>query len=262
MAYANTSDPRLLAAAEKTADWRLANVPPDGVPYWDFNAAGIPAEPHDTSAAAITASALLELAFLEPDPSRAATYLAAARSTLQSLMTPQYSGAATQGILTDAVYNRQQATQFGLATIWGDYYFEEALLRLRWFAPSGIAVAVSSTSASVDEADAANINDGDPTTAWTSSADGDWVQLALPTGTTVHAVAVQLVHGDSVSASLEIQVSTDGSSWSTATRALSSGQVSTPETYTFAQVAANYVRVVVHGSSAGAAVAIGGVAAY
>jgi len=160
------------------------------------------------------------------------------------------------------VYNRQQATQFGLATIWGDYHFEEALLRLRWFAPSGTAIAVSSTSASVDEADAANINDGDPTTAWTSSADGDWVQLALPTGTTVHAVAVQLVHGDSVSASLEIQVSTDGSSWSTATRALSSGQVSTPETYTFAQVAANYVRVVVHGSSAGAAVAIGGVAAY
>jgi hypothetical protein len=57
-------------------------------------------------------------------------------------------------------------------------------------------------------------------------------------------------------------VSTDGSSWTTATRALSSGQVSTAETYTFAQVAANYVRVVVHGSSAGAAVAIGGVTAY
>jgi hypothetical protein len=262
MAYGNTSDPRLLAAAEKTADWWLANVPADGVPYWDFNAAGIPNEPHDTSAAAITASALLELAYLEPDATRAATYLAAARATLQSLMTPQYSGAATQGILTDAVYNREQATQFGLATVWGDYYFEEALLRLRWFAPSGSPLAVSGTSASVDQADAPNVIDGDPTTAWTSSADGDWVQLDLPTGSAVHAVAVQLVNGANGSASLELQVSSDGSTWSTVARALSSGQVSTPETYTFASVAANYVRVVVHGGSAGLAVAIGGIAAY
>ncbi|HEY0869641.1 MAG TPA: discoidin domain-containing protein, partial [Acidothermaceae bacterium] len=231
-------------------------------PYWDFNAAGIPNEPHDTSAAAITASALLQLAFLEPDPTRAATYLAAARSTLQSLMTPQYSGAATQGILTDAVYNRQQATQFGLATVWDDYYFEEALLRLRWFAPTGGAAAVSAVSASVDQGDATNVIDSNASTAWTSSDDGDWVELALSNSTVLHAVTVQLVNGTNVSASLEFQLSTDGSSWTTVARALSSGQVATPETYTFAPVTANYVRVVVHGSSAGPAVAVGGVVAY
>jgi len=61
---------------------------------------------------------------------------------------------------------------------------------------------------------------------------------------------------------LEFQVSADGSTWTTVARALSSGQLSTPETYTFVPVTANYVRVVVHGSSAGPAVAVGGVVAY
>jgi hypothetical protein len=117
-------------------------------------------------------------------------------------------------------------------------------------------------SASVDQGDAANVSDGNPTTAWTSSGDGDWVQLNLSTGAVLHAVAVQLVEGASVSASLELQVSTDGSTWTTVARALSSGQVSTPETCTFTPVTANYVRVVVHDSTAGPAVAVGGVVAY
>jgi hypothetical protein len=232
------------------------------VPYWDFNAAGIPNEPRDTSAAAITASALLDLARLEPDATRASHYLAAGRATLQALMTPHYSGAATQGLLTDSVYNRQQATEFGLATAWGDYYFEEALLRLRWFAPAGAAIAVSATTASTDAVDAAKVVDGNPATVWTAAADGDWVQLALPSGSTVHAVSVALPSGAAVSASLEVETSTNGSTWTTATRALSSGQVSTPEAYTFGAQPANYVRLVVHGSTAGPSVAVGQVTVY
>jgi unsaturated chondroitin disaccharide hydrolase len=262
MAYANTGDARLLAAAEKTADWWLANVPADDVPYWDFNAAGIPNEPRDASAAAITASALLDLARLEPDPARAAHYLAAGRATLQSLMAPRYSGVATQGLLTDSVYNRQQDTQFGLATVWGDYYFEEALLRLRWFAPTGAAIAVSVASASTDAADAPKVLDSDPSSVWTPGADGDWVQLALPSGVVVHAVSVALPSGAAASASLEVETSTDGVTWTTATRALSSGQVSTPETYTFKPCPADYLRLVVHSSTAGPSVAIGQVTVY
>lgn len=40
-----TGDPRFLETARATADNFLAHLPADHVLYWDFQAAGIPAEP-------------------------------------------------------------------------------------------------------------------------------------------------------------------------------------------------------------------------
>ena len=63
MTYRLTKDERFLEQAEKIAGFLLnhPNLPEDGVPYWDFDAPGIPDEPRDVSAAAIMASALYEL---------------------------------------------------------------------------------------------------------------------------------------------------------------------------------------------------------
>jgi uncharacterized protein YyaL (SSP411 family) len=61
--YRETNDKKYLEQAEKIATFYLnhPNMPADKVPYWDFNAPNIPNEPRDASAAAIAASALLEL---------------------------------------------------------------------------------------------------------------------------------------------------------------------------------------------------------
>ena len=60
MMYRFTKDPSYLAFAQKVSDFAVnhPNMPADGVPYWDF---GAPGEERDSSAAAIMASALLEL---------------------------------------------------------------------------------------------------------------------------------------------------------------------------------------------------------
>src|SRR5690606_38137855 len=61
MVYRETKDKKFLDFAEKITDVYLSRLPEDLVPYWDFDAPNIPNEPRDAAAAAITASALLEL---------------------------------------------------------------------------------------------------------------------------------------------------------------------------------------------------------
>ena len=75
MTYRYTRDVRFLNTARATADYFIANLPGDDVPYWDFEAPGIPSEPRDSSAAAIAASGLLELSQLDTDATRRQGYL-------------------------------------------------------------------------------------------------------------------------------------------------------------------------------------------
>jgi glycosyl hydrolase family 88/Big-like domain-containing protein len=130
MAYRETRDPRLLQAARLTADYAIRHLPGDGVPYWDFQAPGIPMEPRDSSAAAILASALVELSQLEPDPQRAANDWHAARTILRSLSSPEYLGRRkpTRSILLHGTAYRPHH-KYDTGLIHGDYYFLEALLR-------------------------------------------------------------------------------------------------------------------------------------
>lgn len=63
MCYRFTKQQAYLKAAYKIAEFIMSHCPSekDFIPYWDYNASNIPNEPRDASAAAITASALLEL---------------------------------------------------------------------------------------------------------------------------------------------------------------------------------------------------------
>ncbi|MEB3374731.1 hypothetical protein SFC43_20890 [Bacteroides sp. CR5/BHMF/2] len=47
------------------------NMPEDLIPYWDFDAPGIPDEPRDVSAATVIASALYELSLYDPEKGNA-----------------------------------------------------------------------------------------------------------------------------------------------------------------------------------------------
>jgi unsaturated chondroitin disaccharide hydrolase len=131
MAYRFTRDDRFLVASRKAADWFLRRLPADRVPFWDFDAPGIPADsvPRDASSSAIVASALLELCTFTgaPDSGR---YFDSAVSLITGLWSKKYRGLSTQAsILNHSTGSRKEGHDVDMGIIYADYYFLEALLR-------------------------------------------------------------------------------------------------------------------------------------
>ncbi len=129
--YAYTHDPRMLSAAEEVANWWVANLPADGVPYANFEPADPATEPVDSSAAAIAASGLIQLAGLVHDPTLRSAYLGSARTSLTALTSPSYlsSGTGNAAVLLHGTDNVGAGiVDTGLS--YGDYYLLEGLLRL------------------------------------------------------------------------------------------------------------------------------------
>ena len=91
MAYRYTHDRRFLDTARRTADYFVRRLPPDHVPYWDFDVPDKATAPRDTSAAAMAASALLELSGDESDPAAKQRDIDTARDILTSLSSPTYA---------------------------------------------------------------------------------------------------------------------------------------------------------------------------
>ena len=132
VAYRETGDARFLQGASRAARYWIDHVPADLVPYWDFGAPGIPDEPRDSSAAAVVASAFIELGTIDPDDARRAEYLDTARRTLESLSSPMYLSevSAFKAVLAHGTFSVPLGA-YDQGTAWGDYYFAQALARLR-----------------------------------------------------------------------------------------------------------------------------------
>lgn len=132
IAYHETGDTSLLNTARKTADYFINNLPADNIPYWDFKLTKTKNEPRDSSAAAIAASGLLELSRLEKSASRQERYKNTAEKILTTLSGTQYLNVKkeTDGVLLHGTYNKREGN-FDQSTIWGDYYFLEALLKYK-----------------------------------------------------------------------------------------------------------------------------------
>jgi unsaturated chondroitin disaccharide hydrolase len=132
MVYRETKDPKYLDFVQKVADVYLSRLPADGIPYWDFDDPAGKAAPRDASAAAITASALIELSGLVRDNSISKKYLADARNMLSSLGSDAYrAGAANTAFLLHSTGNKPKNTEIDYAIIYADYYYIEALMRLK-----------------------------------------------------------------------------------------------------------------------------------
>ena len=116
-AYRETREDVFLQAARRVTDRSSRTCPPTWCRTRDFRDPAIPAAPRDSSAAAIAASGMLDLARSEPDEANGARYAAAARATLASLMSPAYfsSGANPAGCCTVHSW-RAGTTDRGLAT--------------------------------------------------------------------------------------------------------------------------------------------------
>jgi unsaturated chondroitin disaccharide hydrolase len=128
--YRETGAADFLADARRVADYYIANLPPDQIPYWDFNAPNIPNTYRDTSAAAIAASALLQLGKIDPDPTHATEYWNEGAAILNSLLSPAYlaEGTTSQGILLHGAWFVPAPEYNGDASCsWGDYYLLEAM---------------------------------------------------------------------------------------------------------------------------------------
>lgn len=132
MAYRETKRAEFLKQAEHVAHFILTNknMPADLVPNWDFDAPNIPNEPRDASAAAVIASALLELSHYVPEQS--ASFKEKAEQILTSLTDSYRSAAGTRkGFLLDhSTGSRPHHSEVDVPLIYADYYYLEAMNRL------------------------------------------------------------------------------------------------------------------------------------
>lgn len=132
MVYRETKYPRFLNFAQKVTDVYLARLPEDDIPYWDFNAPDIPNAPKDASAAAVTASALLELSTFVTDTAKAHGYRKKAEAMLARLSGAQYqSREVNNAFLLHSTGHKPNGGEIDASIIYADYYYIEALLRLK-----------------------------------------------------------------------------------------------------------------------------------
>jgi hypothetical protein len=134
MSYRETRDPRFLAHAERIAAFILNHprLPKDGIPYWDYDAPNLSAEPRDVSAAAITASALFELSTFTKRKA-AKGYRRWANKILNNL-TAHYRSPVGENrgfLLLHSTGHKPAKSEVDVPITYADYYYLEALLRSR-----------------------------------------------------------------------------------------------------------------------------------
>ncbi|MCC5930758.1 MAG: glycoside hydrolase family 88 protein [Cyclobacteriaceae bacterium] len=133
--YRETGYERYLDQAVNIANLLIdhPNMPEDKIPYWDFSAKEIPNTNRDASAAAIMASALIELSGYV-DTSLKEKYLSVAEIQLKTLSTPEYlaePGSNGFFILKRGVGHLPAGSEVDVPLTYADYYFVEALLRFK-----------------------------------------------------------------------------------------------------------------------------------
>ena len=141
MVYRETHDKRFLDFACKVTDAYLSRLPEDMVPYWDFDDPAIPKAPRDASAAGVVASALLELQGYV-DGEKKAEYRDAAVEMLASLNSPAYrSGKKRCSFLDHSTGHHPAGSEIDASIIYADYYYIEALTRLKKLEKNGSVLA-------------------------------------------------------------------------------------------------------------------------
>lgn len=128
--YRETKDTAFLQEAVHIADMIMKRVnTADLIPYWDYDAPAGEKTPRDASAAAITASAFLELSTFVPDGGKYSDY---AGAILKNLSGPSYLSAkgSNQGyVLMHSTGSLPHGSEIDVPLNYADYYYLEALKR-------------------------------------------------------------------------------------------------------------------------------------
>ena len=127
-----TGDQRYIDAAKRAAHFFLANVPEDGLPPWDFRAPWEEGMAMDSSASACAASGMLELSLLVPE-GESELYRRAAEKLIFKLNEKYttWDDPSEEAILRMGTANRPKKTHVNVPMIYGDYFFAEAVCKLR-----------------------------------------------------------------------------------------------------------------------------------
>jgi unsaturated chondroitin disaccharide hydrolase len=138
MMYRFTKEKRYLNLAKNIASFILnhPNMPADKVPYWDFDAPGIPNTYRDASAAAVIASALLELGQYT-EKKDAQVYIDVAKEMITSLSSDAYRAKPGQNggfLLMHSTGALPLRSEVDVPLTYADYYYLEALMRYKnWY---------------------------------------------------------------------------------------------------------------------------------
>lgn len=135
LVYRETKDKRYLEQAQRIADFILSNpnLPADKIPYWDYDAPGIPDTYKDASSAAVMASALLELANYSGS-GLAAKYRSTAQTILQTLSSGGYTAKKGENggfLLKHSVAHLPKNTEVDSPLPYADYYYVEGMIRYK-----------------------------------------------------------------------------------------------------------------------------------
>ena len=131
-----TRDPTYLEVAQLNADWWLSHIADDGIAPWDFDApesGPLSRSQVDTSASAIAAVGLFNLAEMSLSVASRKGYLDCALRTIDSL-TSRYLGEGEdgwEGILRGSVYHIYKDLGVNESVMWGEFFFVEALQKAR-----------------------------------------------------------------------------------------------------------------------------------
>ena len=130
--YRMTGDPRYLQTAEANAQYYIEHTPAHGVPPNDWSEPN-PADPYESSAAAIAASGLMQLAELTGDPLRARYYHDYALNIVDTLTEPEFvafNDEGYEGILKHGMYHQRKGLGVNESVMWGEYFFLEAVSKV------------------------------------------------------------------------------------------------------------------------------------
>lgn len=128
--YAYTGELLFLETSQRLADYAIAHLPADAVPYWDYELPEYAPSYRDTSAAAITAAGLLLLTDQLGESERASHYRETAHTILESLIADYTTASEPQAeglLLKGAAFVEAGLPDAMLP--YGDYFYLEALLR-------------------------------------------------------------------------------------------------------------------------------------
>ncbi len=128
--YTYTNDPADRAVAERNADHFLDRLGPSGVPPWDFDAPEGPDRIDDSSAGAIAASGLWNLATIASSPQRSDRYRQGALRILDALLNDRYvawNDPDREGVLKHGVYHFHKKLGVDESVMWGEFFFLEAV---------------------------------------------------------------------------------------------------------------------------------------
>ncbi|MBM7585545.1 unsaturated chondroitin disaccharide hydrolase [Bacillus pakistanensis] len=131
LSYLYTKDEQLFSVSEKLSNYFLNRLPDDYICYWDLIFTN-GEEERDSSAAAIAACGWLEMVKHMPVLDNYRRYYENATLHIISSLSKNYltkEDDSEEGVLLHSVYNKKLGHGINESSMWGDYFYFEALVR-------------------------------------------------------------------------------------------------------------------------------------